>query len=223
MTVAGLLLAAGAGRRMGTPKALVELDGEPLVARALRALRDGGCTPRVVVVGAAADEAAAGAGAAAPPPAGAGGGGGGRGGGAGFGAGAAARAAAPDAVAGTADAWARGMGESLRAGVAAVPAGADAVLVLLVDTPGIGPDALARVAAAATRDGIVRGAYGGRPGHPVAFGRDHLAAVAAAAHDDVGARGYLAGRDDVAAVEVGDVATRHDVDTPADLADWQEG
>ncbi|MCD2190619.1 nucleotidyltransferase family protein [Actinomycetospora soli] len=194
MTVAGLLLAAGAGRRMGTPKALVELDGEPLVARALRALRDGGCTPRVVVVGAAADEAAA-----------------------------AARAADPDAVVVTADAWARGMGESLRAGVAAVPAGADAVLVLLVDTPGIGPDALARVAAAATRDGIVRGAYGGRPGHPVAFGRDHLAAVAAAAHDDVGARGYLAGRDDVAAVEVGDVATRHDVDTPADLADWQEG
>jgi nicotine blue oxidoreductase len=42
--------------------------------------------------------------------------------------------------------------------------------------------------------------------------------VAAAAHDDVGARGYLAGRDDVRTVEVGDLATRDDVDTPADLA-----
>jgi CTP:molybdopterin cytidylyltransferase MocA len=54
--VAGLLLAAGAGRRMGRPKALVELAGEPLVQRGLRLLRDGGCAPVVVVVGAAADE-----------------------------------------------------------------------------------------------------------------------------------------------------------------------
>ena len=54
MTVAGLLLAAGAGRRMGGPKALVELGGEPLVRRGVRLLRDGGCTPVVVVVGAAA-------------------------------------------------------------------------------------------------------------------------------------------------------------------------
>jgi nicotine blue oxidoreductase len=53
--VAGLLLAAGAGRRMGGPKALVELDGEPLVRRGVRLLRDGGCDPVVVVVGAAAD------------------------------------------------------------------------------------------------------------------------------------------------------------------------
>lgn len=40
---------------MGGPKALVELGGEPLVRRALRVLADGGCAPRVVVVGAAAD------------------------------------------------------------------------------------------------------------------------------------------------------------------------
>ena len=40
---------------MGGPKALVELDGEPLVRRALRVLADGGCAPRIIVVGAAAD------------------------------------------------------------------------------------------------------------------------------------------------------------------------
>ena len=53
--VSGLLLAAGAGRRMGGPKALVELDGEPLVRRGVRLLDGGGCAPVVVVVGAAAD------------------------------------------------------------------------------------------------------------------------------------------------------------------------
>lgn len=53
MTVAGLVLAAGAGRRFGGPKALVELDGERLVDRAVRVLREGGVTSRYVVHGAA--------------------------------------------------------------------------------------------------------------------------------------------------------------------------
>ncbi|WP_307871591.1 nucleotidyltransferase family protein [Micromonospora sp. U21] len=54
--IAGLLLAAGAGRRYGRPKALVELAGEPLVRRGIRLLRDGGCAPVHVVLGAGADE-----------------------------------------------------------------------------------------------------------------------------------------------------------------------
>jgi CTP:molybdopterin cytidylyltransferase MocA len=52
VTVAGVVLAAGEGRRYGRPKALVELDGERLVDRAARLARDGGCTPVVVVAGA---------------------------------------------------------------------------------------------------------------------------------------------------------------------------
>ncbi|WBB68122.1 nucleotidyltransferase family protein [Micromonospora sp. WMMD812] len=55
-SVAGLVLAAGAGRRFGRPKALVEFDGEPLVRRAVRLLRAGGCAPVHVVVGAGADD-----------------------------------------------------------------------------------------------------------------------------------------------------------------------
>jgi nicotine blue oxidoreductase len=52
-TSAGLLLAAGSGSRLGTPKALVEFRGERLVDRGIRLLHDGGCSPVVVVLGAA--------------------------------------------------------------------------------------------------------------------------------------------------------------------------
>jgi CTP:molybdopterin cytidylyltransferase MocA len=50
---AGLLLAAGEGSRLGTPKALVEIDGIRLVDRGVRMLHEAGCTPIVVVTGAA--------------------------------------------------------------------------------------------------------------------------------------------------------------------------
>lgn len=50
---AGVLLAAGAGRRLGRPKALVEFDGERLVDRGVRMLRAAGCSPVIVVIGAA--------------------------------------------------------------------------------------------------------------------------------------------------------------------------
>ena len=54
----GLLLAAGAGRRMGTPKALVhDLDGTSWLRRCVQALVGGGCEQVCVVLGAAADEA----------------------------------------------------------------------------------------------------------------------------------------------------------------------
>ena len=52
MRTAGLVLAAGAGRRYGQPKAPVVIDGERLVDRAVRVLRDGGCDPVLVVLGA---------------------------------------------------------------------------------------------------------------------------------------------------------------------------
>ncbi|WP_067478105.1 nucleotidyltransferase family protein [Actinomadura hibisca] len=53
---AGLLLAAGEGSRLGRPKALVELHGERLVDRGVRTLREGGCSPVLVVAGAATVE-----------------------------------------------------------------------------------------------------------------------------------------------------------------------
>lgn len=51
--VAGVLLAAGEGKRLGAPKALIELGGRRLVDRGADLLRDGGTAPVVVVIGAA--------------------------------------------------------------------------------------------------------------------------------------------------------------------------
>lgn len=50
--VAGLLLAAGEGSRLGRPKALVELGGRTLAERGVTLLREGGCDPVVLVTGA---------------------------------------------------------------------------------------------------------------------------------------------------------------------------
>lgn len=188
--VAGLLLAAGQGRRFGRPKALVRFEGRLLVERAAGVLREAGCAPVVVVVGAAAAEVRA-------------------------------RAALPGCVVVENPDWAGGMGSSLRAGLTAVNgSGVDAVaaLVLLVDLPWVGVEAVRRVAAVAAPGVLAMAGYGSRRGHPVLLGREHWAGVAEAARGDVGARGYLARhRDRVTVVPCGDVADDRDVDTPEQL------
>ena len=51
-----MLLAAGAGTRLGRPKALVELAGQSLADRGVELLRAGGTAPIVVVTGAVSAE-----------------------------------------------------------------------------------------------------------------------------------------------------------------------
>jgi CTP:molybdopterin cytidylyltransferase MocA len=51
--VAGILLAAGEGSRLGQPKALIMLGGQSLARRGIALLRDGGADPVIVVTGAA--------------------------------------------------------------------------------------------------------------------------------------------------------------------------
>jgi CTP:molybdopterin cytidylyltransferase MocA len=92
-----------------------------------------------------------------------------------------------------------------------------AVAVLLVDTPGIGPDAVARLLAAA--DGgsksLVTATYQGKRGHPVILGRDHWAGVATLATADVGARAYLVAHAGmVQTVPCEDIADDTDLDVP---------
>jgi CTP:molybdopterin cytidylyltransferase MocA len=185
VTVQGILLAAGAGTRMGGPKALVlDEDGEPWLVRGVRALRNGGCDAVTVVLGASADEAV-------PLLAGTG----------------ATYVLATD--------WAEGMAASLRAGLASVAdTDAEAAVVTLVDLPDVGPDVVRRVTDLGTDRGtLARASYVGDPGHPVLIGRDHWHGVMETATGDRGARDYLATHA-VYLVECGDLATGQDHDTP---------
>jgi nicotine blue oxidoreductase len=189
--VAGLLLAAGGGRRLGgRPKALLTHRGRPLVEHAVGVLRAAGCTRVHVVLGAAAETVRE-------------------------------RAHLGGCVVVENPEWAQGMGTSLRAGLASLTGtGARAALVSLVDQPGIGPEAVRRVLAAHEGDeSLAAAAYDGVRGHPVLFGAAHWAGVAAGAHGDQGARAYLrAHADAVTLVECGDVARPYDTDTEADLS-----
>jgi nicotine blue oxidoreductase len=206
VTVAGLLLAAGAGRRYGMPKALVADGDRLLVERALATLVGGGCDPVVVVLGAAADEVRAkadlsGATAVVNPDWA-------------TGMGSSLRAGLAALAASASEAGAA----SDPAGSGAAPDPAEAVCVLLVDTPGITAGAVRRVAGRAAPAALAVATYHGEPGHPVLLGRDHWSAVAAMAVGDVGARRYLARHPDlVASVPCEDIAVGDDLDVPRDI------
>lgn len=109
--------------------------------------------------------------------------------------------------------WIDGISASVRAGLLAVDSAHVAVLHT-VDTPDVGADVVRRVLAGAGPSGLARATYGGRPGHPVAIAREHWGGLLATLRGDEGARTFLADRDDVVAVECGDLATGDDVDVP---------
>jgi CTP:molybdopterin cytidylyltransferase MocA len=179
--IAGLVLAAGGGRRYGMPKALVRSGGRLWVERAAETLAAAGCGDILIVLGAAADHV---------------------------------RAAAPALRCVDNPDWPTGMASSLRAGLSAL-AGTDAVavVILLVDMPGVTPAAVRRIMAQAAPDALAIGGYGDRRGHPVLLGRDHWTGAAGAATGDRGARDYLRTHADlVRVVPVGDVADDTDVD-----------
>ena len=161
MTTQGLLLAAGAGSRMGTPKALVSDAGGSWLTRGVRVLDAGGCVGVTVVLGARSAEAVGlldglgvdvviasdwESGMSASLRAG--------------------LAALPDDV------------DAALVLLVDLP-DLTADVVRRVIQSGDGTDALARAT------------YDGEPGHPVLIGRDHWTGVVATAVGDRGARDYL--------------------------------
>jgi molybdenum cofactor cytidylyltransferase len=146
--IAGLVLAAGAGRRFGSAKQLAELDGVPLLQHAIDAMLAVPALDRVVVVlGAAAEEIAA-----------------------------AVKFASAEPV--VCREWDEGMAASLRCGVADLgdadwvvvtlgdmPGVTPEAIEAVIEATGPDVDA-------------VRAEYGGQGGHPVALSRALLDRVA---------------------------------------------
>jgi CTP:molybdopterin cytidylyltransferase MocA len=188
--VLGVLLAAGAGRRAGGPKALrVDADGTSWLLRSIAVLRDGGCDAVIVVLGCEAERAH---GILADS----------------------ALAADPAIMVVDAPDWEHGMGSSLRSGLLAARAASwRAALVHLVDLPDVTADVVRRLIrqAPAGTSALLRAAYAGTPGHPVLIGRDHLEPIMTGLAGDRGAQDYLA-RHGAHSVECGDLASGQDDD-----------
>ena len=184
--VAGLVLAAGAGRRFGGPKALARTpEGTPWLQVAVGLLRSAGCDPVWVVLGAGAERAAE------LVPDG-------------------ARAVhASDWARGLSATLASGL-------AAASEGGAAAVVIMPVDTPDASASAVVRIIAAAgnrPHEALVQATYGGAPGHPVLVGADHFGSLAKALSGDRGARPYLVAHGALE-IECGDLWDGSDIDEP---------
>lgn len=148
MTIAGLLLAAGASRRMGAANKLLlpGPDGRAMVLHALDRLL--AVFPEVTVV--------LGHEAEALRP---------------------ALAGLPLRIVEAAD-HADGLSASLRAGIAALPQTAQGALVALGDMPCLSPDTLRALLAAHQPGGVTAPCHLGQMGNPVLWDRRYFAAMA---------------------------------------------
>lgn len=191
---AGLVLAAGAGRRLGRPKALVHLDGQALVTRACQVLADAGCAPVLVVLGAAADQVQDSIDLAG---------------------------AFPVVAAGWQAGLAASLRTGL-AGLTQHAPTARGAAILLVDTPGLGAAAVRATLAHLNSGRAAVACYGGHRGHPVVLGRDLWPLAAELATGEEGARALLRRHPDlVDEVDCTGLADPRDVDTAAELDTWR--
>ena len=147
MSAAGLILAAGGGRRFGGKKQLADLHGRPLLEHAIEhMLAADGLDPVIVVLGHAAQEILA-------------------------------RVKFGEAEVVVNEDWERGQATSLRRGIAALSDADRVVVTLGDQpfiTPELISAALEQLT---PEFDAVRAFYGGKPGHPVVFNRAVMDAV----------------------------------------------
>ncbi|MFB7876586.1 NTP transferase domain-containing protein [Nocardia sp. NPDC056064] len=184
LTCTGIVLAAGAGRRYGKPKVLAE-NGAWL-RNAVGALREGGCDPVVVLLGATGPDPAT---VDLPP------------------------GVEWRWVADWASGLGATVRAGLRA---AADAGTEFVAFLPVDIPDIDAEVVARVLAAAraNESGLARAVFHNTPGHPTVIKNKHWEAISAVAVGDRGGGSYLGTRQDMVCVTCDDLATGTDRDFP---------
>jgi CTP:molybdopterin cytidylyltransferase MocA len=197
VVVAGCVLAAGAGQRLGSAKASVAIDGRTFLDRLLESLATAGVAPRLVV--GRADEAAT----------------------------LRTACDRRDARLLLNPAPERGMLSSVHVCLHALTASAaaiDALVVAPVDCPLVRSETVAALvtAFAVTRASIVVPRHGDRRGHPTLFAASLFAELLQAPLD-VGARpGVRAHAADRLELPVDDPAVLDDIDTPAALAALRE-
>lgn len=182
--VLGVVLAAGAGTRMGVPKALLRsAGGASWAARTAEVLRAGGCASVAVTVGAAAGEVRS----SLPDRV--------------------AVLEVPDWDRGPGASVLAALDHARATGV-------EALLLMLVDLPDVTAGDVRAVLEAGGEDpsaALVRAGWRGRGGHPVLLGRRHWARATRLAASGTGLRELLR---EEGCREVAVAASVRDVDTP---------
>ena len=184
-----MIIAAGGGRRIGGPEALLHQDGKPLVDQMIDTLTEAGCGPIVVVLGAAADQVRETADLDRATVV--------------------VNRAWGTGVGSSIRAGLAGLDDDR----------IEAVVVVPVDMPGLTAAAVRRVTALPFPDVLVCATYNGLRGYPMLFGRRHWAGIATLASAAVGARPYLlAHKDQIVDIACDSVADGSRVDTPELMA-----
>jgi molybdenum cofactor cytidylyltransferase len=189
--------ASGRSTRMGRPKLVLTIEGQPLIARVIHALSAGGAGPIVVVAPAPEIEAAREVAQAAE--------------------GAGAQVIVPPSP--TAD-----MRASVELGLDWLErqAAPEAFLLAPADSVGISAELVRQVidAGHAHRGLIVVPSHSGKRGHPVLFPWTMAEAIRALP-PDVGINALLSDEATMVAFETADPGTLRDLDTPADYHRWR--
>lgn len=193
--IAGLVLAAGASRRMGASKLLLPWGERTILGSVVEALRLGGLGPILVVVGVEGEAIAA-----------------------------ALRDTGATIVVNS-DPSNGDMLRSIQIGLRAMPEGIEAAAIMPGDLPGVRPATVAAILEARRQGaaGIVAPLRAGRRGHPVLLPRGIWAEVLALG-PEASLRSYLRDHlSEITTVEVDDPGIHHDIDTPADYAESKAG